>query len=130
MTALLLLVSCSHQKTISTDKLRSEITSAASFAAEAEAFIDYALQGRTIRNFADGHMVYLADEANRSAKELHEAVSNASHQQLLECRKQLDSLANELAAARLAIGRPDVLAGAKQRIGKLRKAFEEIKASL
>ena len=131
LTPLLLLASCSRRNTITRDELRSQLTSAVSFAAEAEAFIDYVRQNRATRNYAEGHIKYLADEVNRSSKELHEGMpAEGTEQKVRECRSQLDSLADELAAVRIGIGNPPILARTSERIAKIRRALEQTNSSL
>ena len=131
VSALLLLSSCSRQKTISSDQLRSNLTSAASFAAETETFIDYVLKNRATREYARGHIEYLANEVNRSAKELHQASPDATTRQGLQtCQAQLDLLATELTAVRSGIENPEILAAAKARITRIRRVIEQAKASL
>src|SRR4051812_3013350 len=75
ITALLSLVvlfpSCSSQSVASPDELRSNLNSAVSFASEAETFIDYALEGRPTRHYAEGHLDYLGEEINQLGKELN-----------------------------------------------------------
>src|SRR5437764_3858561 len=96
---LLLAAACSQKKTITKEQLRSQLTSAASLAAEAETFIDYVRQNRLTRNYAEGHMEYLADEVKRSAKELREETPGPGTQSTFrEYLAQLDSLYNELTA--------------------------------
>ena len=128
---LLLQVSCSRQKTITTDELRSELTSAVSLAAETETIIDYVAQHRLTHNYALGHLGYLAREAQRSAKELDEASPEpATEQKLAESKEQVASLSKEIAAARASMGNPEALAATKQEIAHTRAAIEKVKASL
>ena len=131
LIVLLFLPCCSRQKTINVDELRSEFISAASFAAEAETFIEYVLENRATRAFAQGHVEYLADEVDRTAKELHRVTPDESTGPgLRECRTEVDVLAKELTAVRLGIDNPEVLAASKQRIEKIRRALTEANSSL
>jgi hypothetical protein len=116
---------------MSTDELRSNLTSAISFAHEAETFIDFVLQGRAPSYYRKGHSEYLSEETSRLAKEVDESVPDASTEATFtECRNQLDLLASELRRASLNIERPGALAETKQRIVELRKEIEQAKASL
>lgn len=125
-----LLASCSRHKPIASDELQSQLTSAASLAAEAEVFVDYVRQNRATRNYAEGHREYLADEVNRSSRELREAIpGEVSEKKLQECRSELDSLASELEAVGRALDNPEALAVAKQRFAALRRAFNKTKSS-
>ena len=128
---LLLVSACSHHKTITTDDLRSDLTSAVSFAAETELFIDFVRQGRSIDHYAEGHLEYLSEELNRSARELEQSSSDAAlAQKLQESRALLDSLALQVAAIRPDLGDPSALSDARQQIAKTRAALEQANASL
>lgn len=130
LVTLPLLASCSRHKPIASDELQSQLTSAASLAAEAEVFVDYVRQNRATRNYAEGHREYLADEVNRSSRELREAIpGEVSEKKLQECRSELDSLASELEAVGRALDNPEALAVAKQRFAALRRAFNKTKSS-
>jgi hypothetical protein len=130
LTALLLLISCSHQKTMDLDEVRSYLSSAVSFASEAEMVVDYIRQNRATRQYADGHLAYLADEIERSAKELHETSTTAITEEKIEqCRAELDTLANELSAVRLQVDNPDALAANRERIDEIRLALERVSSS-
>lgn len=131
LTALLLLASCSRQKTVSADELRSDLTEAISVAAEAETFLDYVSQGRATANYAKGHIQYLAEEANRSAKELRQAAPEASTEKVFpRSREQVDSLVHEIDTLRATIDRPQAIADSRQKISSIRAALEQAKARL
>ena len=128
---LLLLAACSRQRRITADDLRSDLTSAISFAAETEIFIDFVRQGRSTDNYADGHLQYLSDELNRSASELHESTPEAAiAEKAQECRTLLDSLALQVAAVGPILGDPGALSDVRQQIAKTRAALEQAKSSL
>jgi hypothetical protein len=131
LAALLLLASCSRQKTIDRDELRSELTAAISIASEAESFIDYVAQHRATGNYAKGHIQYLAEEAARTAKELGQGSPDASTaKHLPEGRKELDSLAHELATVHTAVEYSETLDDSRQKISNVRTALEQVKAGL
>jgi hypothetical protein len=131
LTALLLLVSYSHQKTMGLDEVRSHLVSAVSFASEAETLIEYVQQHRATRQYADGHLAYLANEVERSSKELHETLTTvATEEKVEQCRAELDSLANELSAVRLHIDNPDALAVNREHVDEIRLALEQANSSL
>jgi hypothetical protein len=128
---ILLLASCSRNKSIAEDELRSQLTSATSFAAETAVLIDYIRQNRTTRKYARGHVDYLAQAVSRSAREIREAVpGEVNERKLQECQSELDSLANALSAVGLVLNNPTALAAAEQRIVTIRKALEKSKSSL
>ena len=97
ITVLLLLVctDCSRKKTLTSEDLKSQLTSAISFASEEEMFVDYIRAGRSTSNFAEQHAAYLNAEIQRSADELAKAVPQSGTQScrvrftrclFLECR--------------------------------------------
>lgn len=131
LAILMLLASCSQPKTITRDELRSDLTSAASFAAEAETFLDYVQQGRASREFANGQIAYLSDEVDRSARELRAGDPAAgTEQHLRQGRRELDLLDSVLTALRPRISDPASIAAANKRIANIRKAIEKAKSSL
>jgi hypothetical protein len=110
--------------------LQSQLTSAASLAAEAEIFVDYTRQNRATRNYAQGHREYLADQVKRASRELREAIpGQVSEEKLQECGSELDSFANELQGVGRALDNPEALAVAKQRFAVLRQTFNRTKSS-
>jgi len=130
-TALLLLFSCYREHTIGANELRSELVSAASFAAETQTFIGYLRQQRATRAYADGHLEYLTDEVNRVASELREASpAPGTERSFQQCRTQLDSLANELGSVRRDITDLDGLAAAQDRIDRIRQSLQHASSSL
>lgn len=127
---LLLLTSCSRQKSISIDQLRSEFVSAISFASEAETLIDYVGQNRSTRNYAKGHVEYLADAISDSVKELRDGVAPQSvTSQAQVCSTQLNSLANELNVVGQELGDTTALARSRERIAEIRKVLEKASSS-
>jgi hypothetical protein len=131
LASIVLFASCSRHKPITSDELQSQLTSAASLAAEAEIFVDYVRQNRVTRNYAEGHTEYLADQVNCSLRELREAIpGEVSELKLQECRSELNSFAAELEAAGRALDNPEALAVAKRRFAALREAFQNTKSSL
>jgi hypothetical protein len=131
LTVLLLLISCSYQKTMDLDEVRSYLISAVSFASEAEMLIDYIRQNRATRQYADGHLAYLADEVERSSKDLHATLTTVSTTEKIEqCRAELDTLANELSAVRLHIDDPGALAVIREHVDEVRLALERANSSL
>ena len=130
VTTHLLLIACSGHKTISRDELRSQLTSAASIAAEAETFIDYIREDRAPRSYAEGHITFLVVEVDRSSKELEKAAPEVGIEpQFLECREQLHYLGQALRTVR-PLASPDELPSVKERITLIRKALEEAKSTL
>jgi hypothetical protein len=131
LATILLIASCPRHKPITPDELQSQLTSAASLAAEAELFVDYVRQERATRNYAEGHRQYLADQVDRASRELREAIpGEVSERKLKECRSELDSFATELQAVGGALDNPKALAAAKRRFAVLREAFNKMKSSL
>jgi hypothetical protein len=126
-----LLFSCSRQKTVSIDDLRSDITAGESLAAEEVFFIDYLNQHAGMRHFAQGHMQYLTEEAARSAKQLQESKpAPGADQQLELCRNLLARLHEELSSSVRHIGNPAALLGDKQALIALRSTLEQARSAL
>lgn len=125
------MTSCSRQKTVTSEELRSTLKQAASLASESEAFIDYVLQKRATENYARGHLQFLVDEAKRTAKESYGTAADESTQRILsECQSQLDRLVESLQYANEQSENPDKLQIAKQRVANARKALEKAEGSL
>lgn len=127
----LLLTSCSRHKTVTPEELRSHLLSAISVATEAEIFIDYIRANRVTRNYAHGHINYLADQLERSSQELQAGVPDTiSEEKLRMCRLDLDALNGQLGVLPQLIGDPNALTAAKERIARLRQTLEETDSSL
>jgi hypothetical protein len=89
----LILVSCSHTKTISREERRSDLLAAISLASETELFIDQLQEGRVTQTFAEVHIAYLHREASRSADRLRQAPADERMTGAIEkSRAHLDSL--------------------------------------
>ena len=131
LTLFLVLPACSRQRSITRDELRSHLVSAASFAAEAEAFIGYVGAGRSTGAFAEGHAEYLAKETSRLAEELDGTRAEpADADTLANCRQQIGELLKELELVRSEIGVNDALAARKNRLRQIQKAIEKTEAHL
>lgn len=131
VTAAVLLASCSHQKKESREDLRSEVTAATSLATESESFLAYVLQGRSTPSYAEGHLLYLADEAQHQAADMQKAVPEPGIEaQFKECQKRLNSLREQIHAAARAQADGDSLQRVKQEIESTRQRLAEIQASL
>src|SRR5438874_13432371 len=76
LTVLLLVAStgCSRNKVLTPDDLKSQLTTAISFAGEEQMFVDYIRRSRSTHNFAEQHAAYLDAEIARSAHEHSQAV--------------------------------------------------------
>jgi hypothetical protein len=129
-TIILLLACCSHQQRLSRDDLQSQLTSAASFASEAELFIEYVQQNRSTRAYAQGHTDDLTTEVKRSAEELRDAsVSPELEPSLDLCRTQLGLLTNALSDLHSGFDNPDALAAAKEKVRKIEEALQNADSS-
>jgi hypothetical protein len=123
--------SCSHQKTLSVEDLRSNVTEAISLSAESETFIDYVSQGRATRFYAEGHLEYLLEQASRSAAELHKPVPDSATRPVLsECQNQIDSLVEQLRYVRHELDNPTSLQRAKQQLISVRRTLQSVRGSL
>jgi uncharacterized membrane protein YccC len=124
---------CSRNKSISRDQARSEIRSARSFAAELQMFINFVLEGRGTRHYAEEHTAYLEDAIEQLTKELeHAAPEPDAKDSIRECQTGLSTLARELSAIRTAIARDDkdALAAARGRVTQIRKSLENASSHL
>ena len=131
LSLVVLFPSCSPQSVASPDELRSNLNSAVSFASEAETFIDYALEGRTTRHYAEGHLDYLGEEINQLGKELNNAHPPANAGPTVqECRRELALLYHEVKAVRAEIRNPQALESSKVRIANIRATLQKAKSSL
>ena len=134
LTALLLLLAftgCSRRKTLTPDDLKSQFTSAISFASEEEMFIDYIRTGRATSNFAEQHAGYLDAEIKRSAGELAKAVPQPGTESALQrCRIQLSELREELWKVRIHRGDSNALSATKARVEEIRHGLEQAKSAL
>ncbi len=124
---------CSRKKSIDREEVRSEIRSARSFAAEAEMFVDFVLQGHSTRRYAEGHSAFLEQAVEQSAEDLEHAVpdTNAANS-VRECQGNLGMLARELSRIRAAVtgGDQDALLAARARIRHIRESLEKANSRL
>jgi len=127
-----MLSGCSyHPKTASRDELHSQITSAESFAAEGEMFVDYMRQGRATRHFADGHLEFLIRELADSATKLRNvAPAPGGEEALRTLRVQLAALAEELQNVRKMPDNQPALAQAKAHLQQIQRVLEQTNSSL
>jgi hypothetical protein len=131
LAAAFVLSSCSRQKNATRDDLRSDLTAATSLATETQSFLDYVLQGRCTRHYAEGHLSYLADEAKHETEELARAVPEPGLEaQFEQTREQITILHEELENAAHAVPDPVALRQTRERIGSSRRALSQIQGSL
>ena len=123
--------SCTRQKPLSREELKSKLQSAASIAAEASTFIDYVGQERSTRHYADGHIEYLSSAVSDINKDLHEAMPpGGAETELMDGRKAVQSLAAELNQLELDIDRPNARAHDQARIATIRRELQRAGSSL
>jgi len=125
--ATLSMAACSGGKSISRDEVRSGFRSASSFTAEIEVFIDFVLQKRSTRPYAEEHAAYLKDEIEQSARELGRAEPEPDAKEAVrECRGALGELARELNGIRAAArgNDRDALVAARARTRQIRESLE------
>jgi hypothetical protein len=129
-TIILLLACCSHQQRLSRDDLHSQLTSAASFASEAELFIEYVQQNHSTRAYAQGHTDDLTAEVKRSAEQLRDASVSPELQPTLDlCRTQLELLANALSDLHSGFANSDALSAAKEKLRKIEETLHNADSS-
>jgi hypothetical protein len=125
------LASCSRNKTVGRDEVRSQIRSANSFVAESEMFIDYIRQGHATHHYVKAHAAYLEDAVKQSEKELEQGnpetgTGNVIH----ECVTDMDLLRRELSGIAALSGDNDGLAAAKTRMESIRKSLQKAYSSI
>jgi hypothetical protein len=126
-----LLLSCARRRTITREKLRSELTSAISIAGATEMSIDFVGRKQSTHNFAVGQFAYLSIQLNDTAQELGKSSAEAGLAQTLKNgRTQVDALSSELNAVVREIGSPDALLASKKRVDAIRAELERAKTSL
>ena len=129
--ALAVLTSCSRQKPISENELRSKLQSAASIAAETGTFLDYVGQNRATNQYAKGHVEYLSSELTHTATELREALPPAGAEaEFTKGLEKVDALAAALRQLRSHLDQPDELAREKYQIAAVRKQLQQAISSL
>jgi hypothetical protein len=117
---------CSGAKTIDRDRARSEIRSALSLASETETFLEFVLQRRVMRHYAEAHTAYLQEEVERSAKDLDQAVADpATAADVGLCRSGLHRLLEELSAIHAALDEPGRLIADRDKISQIRAGLEK-----
>ncbi len=124
------MTSCASQRRIGRSELQSDLSSGISLASEARLYLQYSEEGRTLQSFSKGHFHYLAAEANRTEKELQQAVSAPEDTQTLhDARLQFGALSEQLAL----MGRSPSDANARfhsmRQLTEIGKAMEEAKGS-
>jgi hypothetical protein len=129
--SILVLCGCSRHKNPTTDKLRSELISAKSLAAETEMFLDYVRQKRSTKHYAQGHIEYLTEEIERSRGELQESSPAQGEQDVVQNFKaQFDALKGELQSIRGRMDDEVALSTAKEHIERIRRGLDEATSSI
>jgi hypothetical protein len=125
------LASCSRNKTVGRDEVRSQIRSANSFVAESEMFIDYIRQGHATHHYVEAHAAYLEDAVKQSEKELEQGNPEAgTGNAVRECITDMDLLRRELSGIAVLSGNNDGLAAAKERLDSIRKSLQKAYSSI
>ena len=126
IVCVLVISSCSRQKTISPEELHSHIQEAISLASESELFIDSVRERRTTYHFAVEHAGYLDRMAGRKLKELEQAKSAPEMQsRLQQLRTELNDLEQNLSDLRNGIGNDQALAQSARRIASVKNRLEQ-----
>jgi hypothetical protein len=125
------LASCSRNKTVGRDEVRSQIRSANSFVAESEMFIDCIRQGHATRHYIEAHAAYLGDAIKQSEKELAQGNPEPGTGNVVrKCITDMDLLRRELSGIAALSGNNDGLAAAKKRMESIRKSLEKAYPSI
>lgn len=120
---------CSQQKTLSTEELTSEITSALSLASEAQLLTQVARSGRTTQHYVQEHAESLQQEAGDTSRKLEKPVATAPAQQTVSALKQaLQAVSQDL--AKLGSTREDAgFAAIEEHVQKIREQLATMKAA-
>ena len=127
----LFITSCTQQKTISPEELRSAVTQAISLASESDMLIDSVLQKRVTRSYARGHIEYLLDAVARTRQDLNASspeLSNKEH--LCKSRQQLDLLVKVLTEAQSELDNAESLQAAKRPLTRVEEVLRNIRGAL
>jgi hypothetical protein len=131
LLALVLSTGCSKQRTIDRAELRSDLDAGISMSSEASLFLQSVAEDRTFQSFSQGHLRYLAEEANRTKKELHQSVASAQDAPTLkQACLQFDALSQELRAIGQKSSDPSALISSKRRLTEIGNAMEKAKSSI
>jgi hypothetical protein len=123
-------LACGKQQA-SRDDVRSDLVKSISMASEAETFVRYIGQGRSMHYFASGHLHYLLDEVNRSAQELSNLNASPDLKNVLNVeRVQLSRLAVQIQNVQQHLQEPNVLAASEQQIREIRMTLVQAKSSI
>jgi hypothetical protein len=126
-----LLTCCASQRRIDRDELQSDLKSGISLASEARLYLQYSAQGRTSQSFSEGHFYYLAGEANRTEKELQQAISTPEDTQALnEARLQFGALSGQLGLMEQKSSDANARVHSMRQLAEIGKAMEKAKSSL
>lgn len=124
-------ISCSRQRPLTRDELRSKLRAAASIAAETSTFADYVRQNRATQHYAQGHLEYLSSELRDVAKDLSEAIPPANAAApLTDSHREVQALAAAVIRLRGHIDRRDELARDQLQIAAIRNELEQTISSL
>ena len=124
-------VSCSRQRPLTRDELRSKLRSAASIAAETSTFADYVRQNRATDHYAKGHFEYLSSELRDIAKDLSDAIPPANAAaQLTDSHAEVQALAAVIMRLGGHIDRRDEFARDQMQVAAIRQKLEQTISSL
>lgn len=130
-SVLILLASCSHRTAIPHEELESIVRSSISFGVEAETSLDHLAQGRSIRNFAAGHLHAIADEFNELMRQLKQSSPGPSDEQAFkDTQRDIGTLAAEVTAVSHETNDSGAILAAKQQMMAIRRALQATSASL
>jgi hypothetical protein len=131
LSFVLVLCSCSHRQRMGADELRSELASATSLSAETELFLGYVRQRHATKHFAQGHIAYLSEELERSAKKLRTTLPPLGEEDAEQRLSTLvDALNMELQEVRGRMDQDSVLSTAQAHVRRIRLALNQINSSL
>jgi hypothetical protein len=125
------LTCCADKRRIDRSELKSDLKSGISLATEARLYLQFSAEGRTRQTFSKGHLHYLAEEANRTEKELRQAISAPEDTQALnEARLQFRALSGQLAGMEQKSSDANARYHSMLELVEIGKAMQKAKSSL
>jgi hypothetical protein len=131
LLGLVLLTSCTTQRKIDRDELKSDLASGVSLASEARLYLLYSAERGSLGSFSEGHLQYLAREANSTKKELEQDVAGSEDSQVLDAsRAQFEALSRQLDLIASRSSDANARIHSMRQLTEIGRAMEEAKRAL
>jgi hypothetical protein len=124
-------LSCSSEKTLRADDLRSQVAQGIAFASEEELFINRLLEQRITQNFASGHLEYLLHEVHRAVQQANqEAPEKAIASQFAQYQTQMERVEHSLVGLRGKLTDKSVLLDARREVQESQLTLQHARETL